>query len=287
VAETTPPSKPPRVLLTSFRESYSLPAKPANASAAVQDAFRQTLFLLGEEMATFERAMSLQLRIVAENAKAKGVAAAATFTLWSRAFTHLADCCDLMTRGSYASCATLLRMALETIAIEKALARDGPGYYEEWFADAVSVDKESAALVIERGMSKAATVLAEDERLGAAYRVLMEISMPQFGSSLLLAAPETSLQKAPLAFADGAFHLGWAELVTGWLLLLAGEQLAAARGLLPVSYGLAAEIEATERSISAALGNGKRCRVEIAGGMFVFQNFRRAASGQPKRVALC
>ena len=265
-----------------------LPARPANASAAVLDTHRQTGFLLGEEMATFERAMNSQLRIVAENAKMRGPSAAATFTLWSRLFGHLADIWELMSRGSYASCMPLARMAVETIAIEKALVRDGFGFYEEWFAHAVSQDKTSAALVIERGMSKAATVLAEDERLGFLYRLLMELSMPNFGSSLLLAAPETSLQKAPLAFADGAFHLGWAELVTGWLLLLAGEQLNAVRGsgVFSLSESLVGEVELVQRDMRTALGNVRRCYVEDAGGRFVFHNFRRAPSGQPKRVAL-
>jgi hypothetical protein len=259
-----------------------------NAPAAVQDAFRQTSFVLGDDLALFERAMSLQLQIVAENAKVRGVNAAAWFTLWSRAFSHLADCCELMTRGSYASCATLLRIALETIAVEKALARDGPGFYEEWFADAVSLDKASAALVVRRGMSKAASVLVEDERLGALYRLLMEVSMPHFGSSLLLAAPDVSLQKAPLAFADGAFHLGWAELVSGWLQMLAGEQIGAVResGVFELSEALSAEAHEVREAIRKALETGRRCRVEDDGGRWVFHNWRRAASGQPKRLAL-
>jgi len=61
-----PPLKPPRVVLSSLPERYSLPARPT-ASAVVQDAHRQTGFLLGQELATFESAMNLQLRIVAEN----------------------------------------------------------------------------------------------------------------------------------------------------------------------------------------------------------------------------
>ena len=252
------------------------------------DTHRQTGFLLRDEMATFERAMNLQLRIVAENAKMSGPSSAATFTLWSRLFGHLADICEVMSRGSYASCMPLARMAVETIAIEKALVRDGFGFYEEWFAHAVSQDKANAALVIDRGNAKAASVLIADERLGLLYRLLMELSMPHFGSSLLLAAPDTSLQKAPLAFADGAFHLGWAELVTGWLLLLAGEQLGVVRDadIFSLSESLVGEVESVQRDVQTALGNGRRCYVEDAGGRFVFHNFRRAASGQPKRVAL-
>jgi hypothetical protein len=280
--------KPPRVLLTSFPDSYALPARPGNASAAVLDAHRQTGFLLSEEMATFERAMSLQLRIIAENAKVRGASAAAMFTLWSRTFSHLGDACELMSRGSYVSCGPLARFGLEAIAVQRSLAAGEFAEYEEWFAGAVSQDKTNAALVIDRGNYKAASVLIADERLGLLYRLLTELSMPHFGSSLLLAAPETSLQKAPLAFAVGAFHLGWAELVTGWLLLLAGEQVDVVRecGVFSFSESLASEVEAMQRGIRDALANRRRCYAEDMGGRFVFHNFRRAASGQPKRVAL-
>ncbi|MEO8456538.1 MAG: hypothetical protein ABI559_01880 [Chloroflexota bacterium] len=288
MTDDAPQPKLPRVLLTSFPESYVLSARPANASAIVADAHRQTGFILGEELAIFERALTLQLRIVEENAKVRGARGAGMFTLWARTFAHLADACQLMSQGSYVSCAPLARMALESIAAQKSLVRDGFAEYEGWFAQAVSQDKTNAAILIEKGNYKAASVFAKDERLGTLYRLLMELSMPHFGSSLLLAAAETSLQKAPLTFADGAFHLGWAELVTSWLLLLAGEQIGVAResGVFVISDGLAADCDSTLRVTRGALANRRRCHVEAEGGRFVFHSFRRAASGQPKRVVL-
>lgn len=284
----SPSPKPPRVILTSFPDSYALPARPGNVSAAALDAHRQTGFLLGEEMATFERAMNLQLRIVTENAKVRGARAAAMFTLWARVFSHLADACALMSQGSYVSCAPLARFALEAIAVQRSLVAGGFAEYEEWFAGAVSQDKTNAALVIDRGNYKTASVLIADEQLAVLYRLLTELSMPHFGSSLLLAAPETSLQKAPLAFADGAFHLGWTELVTGWLLLLAGKQLGVVLecGVFSLSEALAVEADAVQRDLRTFLANRRRCYVEDAGGRFLFHNFRRAQSGQAKRVAL-
>jgi hypothetical protein len=282
-----PPLKPPRVVLSSFPERYSLPARPT-ASAAVQDAHRQTGFVLGQELATFESAMNLQLRIVAENSKVRGPRAAAMFTLGSRAYGHLADACMLMSYGSYASCPALVRSALDFIAVERSLVAGGFADYEEWFAYALSQDKRNAALIIDTGRYKAASALIGDERLGMLYRLLMDLSMPHFGSTLLLTAPETSLQKIPPSFADGAFHLGWAELVTGWLLLLAGEQLSVSveSGVFAVAGTLASDCEAIQRDIRTALSNRRRCYVEESDGHFVFQNFRRGTTGQPKRIAL-
>ena len=96
------------------------------------------------------------------------------------------------------------------------------------------------------------------------------------------------LEKFARSFADAAFPLVCAELITGWLLLLAGEQLAAAveSGVFALSETLAADCEAIQRDIRAALGNKRRCHVEETDGRFLFHNFRRATSGQPKRVAL-
>jgi hypothetical protein len=282
-----PPLKPPRVVLGSLPERYSLPARPT-ASAAVQDAHRQTGFVLRQELTTFEAAMNLQLRIVAENSKVRGPRAAAMFTLGARAFSHLADACTLMSFGSYASCPALMRSALDFIAVERSLVAGGFADYEEWFAYALSQDKRNAALIIDTGRYKAASALVADERLGTLYRLLMDLSMPHFGSTLLLTAPETSLQKIPPSFADGTFHLGWAELITGWLLLLAGEQLAVSieSGVFEVAGTLASDCEAVQRDIRTALSNRRRCYVEESDGRFVFQNFRRGTTGQPKRIAL-
>jgi hypothetical protein len=282
-----PPLKPPRVVLASLPERYSLPKRPT-ASAAVQDAHRQTGFVLRQELTTFEAAMNLQLRIVTENSKARGPRAAAMFTLGARAFSHLADACLLMSNGSYASCPALLRSALDFIAVERSLVADGFADYEGWFAYALSQDKRNVALIIDTGRYKAASALVGDERLGTLYRLLMTLSMPHFGPTLLLTAPETSLQKIPPSFADGAFHLAWAELITSWLLLLAGEQLAVsvASGVFAVADTLVTDAESIQRDIAAALSNGRRCYVEESDGRFVFQNFRRATTGQPKRIAL-
>jgi hypothetical protein len=181
-------------------------------------------------------------------------------------------------------------MALEAIAVQQALSSDEFGPYQEWYQHAIS--HEGAAVRIELGRSKAASVLVADENLGHLYRLLMDLSMPHFGSALLFAAPETSLQKIPLSFADNSFHLGFAQLISGWLLQLAVMQLsswlawatatAAAAGATtgePVTRSTAPEI-------AQALGKPGRCYVERVADGWVFHNFRRTPSGQPKRIVL-
>lgn len=280
--------KLPRVVLASFPQEYRLPAKPSSASSQVMDAHRQTGFLLADDLAAFERLMNAQLRIVAANSKAKGAPAAALYTLWSRTFSHLADACTLMAGGSYASCPPLVRTALDSLAVQQSLIADGFAEYEEWLADAISQDKEHQAIAFDMGRYKAASALVANERLGTLYRLLMDLSVPNFGSSALLSAPESGLQKLSPAFADNAFHLGWAELVTGWLVLLANEQLqtVAASRVMTTDDATASEIEACGRAARDALAKRNRCYVELLGGRFVFMNFRRSPAGQPKRISL-
>ena len=277
-----------RIILTAFPERYDLPSRPAAALPTVQDSHRQSQFLLGTELALFERAMNLQLDIVAANAKNRFPQAAALLALWSRVFSYLADTCTLMSRGSYVSCPPLLRAACDCIAAQRSLLAEGFADYLGWFAAAFSQDREHAALAIDLGRFRAGSILAQDQRLGAAYRLLTDLSMPHFGATALQTAPDSSLQRLALGFGDSSFHLGWAELVLGWLLTLADVQIetAISSGVFVVDDVVRSEHERLSRDIHTAVASPRRCHVEEADGRFLFHNFRRAASGAPKRVIL-
>ena len=90
-----------------------------------------------------------------------------------------------------------------------------------------------------------------------------------------------------LAFADSLFHLGWAELIAGWLLLLAGAQIetALAAGEFEAGDTLREDAARLLKEMSQALANSMRCRAEeLDDGRRLIHNFRRAVSGAPKRV---
>lgn len=277
-----------KVALTAFPERYISPSKPSAASPPVQDAYRQTGFLLGDDLLLFERAMNLQLAIVVANRKARTPDAAAMLSFWSRTFCHLADACTLVSLGSYASCAPLLRSALDCIAVQRGLVRDGFEEYEEWLGGAVTQAKAQNALAFDLGRYRAASVLAEDERLGPLYRLLTDLSMPHFGSTAFQTGSDSNLQKLSLSFGDAAFHLGWAELIMGWLLVLCGAQLqtVAACDVIAVTEGPATEVANLAADARAALESGRRCYVEEVDGRFLFHNFRRKPGGVPRRLML-
>lgn len=278
----------PKIAPYRFPERYQLPSRQGDAQAAVQDAHRQTHFLLPSDLNLFERAMNLQLAI-ASAAKKRTPEAAALLGLWSRAFSYLAAACDLLSRGSYPSCPPLLRAACDCIAAQRSLLAEGFSEYREWLATALGKDREHAASYVALGRYRAGSVLAQDERLGSAYRFLTDLSMPHFGSTLIQTGPDSSEQRLALAFADSVFHLGWAQLIAGWLLLLADAQIEAALSApeLKASDELQEEAERLRKEIREALEDPRRCRAEeLADGRRLVHNFRRAAGGAPKRVLL-
>ncbi len=280
---------PVRIARFTLRERYDLPGRPAAAAPTVQDAHRQTHFLLSSDLSLFERAMNLQLAIAAALARRRGPETAALLGLWSRTFSYLSDVCVLLSLASYGSCPPLLRAACDCIAAQRSLLADQFDEYHEWLAGGLSKDPERRATCIDMGRYRGASVLAEDERLGCAYRFLTDLTMPHFGSTVLQTGPDSGGQKLALAFADSAFHLAWAELIAGWLLALADAQMETALGTdeLEGSSELREDTSRLRKEIEGALANPRRCRVEeLAEGRRLIHNFRRAVSTAPKRILL-
>jgi hypothetical protein len=277
-----------KTALLALPDRYALPSRPATAQPQVQDAFRQTQFLLKQELELIEKLMNLQLQIVKANSRVRTTEAAAAFSFWSRAYSHMADTCTMMTLGSYSACPPLVRAACDCVAAQMSLAADGPADYATWLENAVSQDRGHAATTIDLGRFRAGSALAQDERLGPLYRIVSELSMPHFGSTAFLVAPEANLQKISVAFGDSAFHLGWAELVSGWLLLLSDAQLTCAisSGAFSVDHATVAAYQSYAREVASVLGSGRRCYVEEVDGRFLLHNWRRTAAGSPKRILL-
>jgi hypothetical protein len=277
-----------KTALAAFPDRYPLPSRPSAAQPQVQDAFRQTQFLLKQELELFEKLMNLQLQIVKANSRLRTPEASGLFSFWSRAFGHTADASTMMTLGSYSATPPLIRAACDCVAAQVSLAANGFGEYEGWLERAVSQEREHAAIAFDLGRYRAGSALAEDDRLGPLYRLVSELSMPHFGSTAFLVAPDSNLQKISIAFGDSAFHLGWAELIAGWLLLLSDVQLTAvvSSGVFQVDHAMLAVYQSYAREVASILGSGRRCYVEEVDGRFLFHNWRRTAAGSPKRVLL-
>jgi hypothetical protein len=290
-----PPTPSQRISPIPFPTHYELPSRPDDTSPAVQDAYRQSRFLLGRDLDLFGHLMNLQLRIVADShpSRYRRHPYAAIMGLWSRAFLYLADGCTLVTRGAYASCLPLVRTACECLAAQDQLRREEMDQFLEWAASSPRTDAAHKALEVEMGPYFAGGALASDERLRSVYRPAGDLGRPNFGATLLQVGPESNNRRLTLTFADRAFHLGWAELVLGWLLALAERQLAvavAAEGIFALSDEVRAACDSLAAEVDTALARSDRCRIEEVEEegykRYLVHNFRRTSGSIPKRVLL-
>jgi hypothetical protein len=235
--------------------------------------------------------MNLEISIVmaSRGGRYRTHALAALLGLWSRSFAYRADACSLVVRGGYVSSIPLLRTACDCIGAQRGLASGGLDEFTAWLA-AMGQSREHSALDVGLGRYRAGSVLAADERLGGLYRAVTDLSMTHFGSTLLQVAPESDLERISIAFADSSFHLGWAQLLTGWLLLLVQAQVetALATGdVFAVSPEAQDELSGLSSEIEKALGKTDRCRMEeLADGRYLLHNFRRHPGGAPRRLVL-
>jgi len=284
-----------RVSAITFPDRYDLPAKPESAPAAVQDAHRQTLFLLRDDLHLFEEGMNLQLRIVRDAAPSafRKHPYAALMGLWSRAYLALADTCLLATRASYASCPTIVRAACELIAAQHQLHAGEMELFLEWLAGGLLPNEQHKAIDVGLGRYFAGETLAGDARLRSVYRPASELGRPNFGATLLEVGPESNNVRLALSFADPSFHFGWSELVFGSLLALCERQLAVAvhaNDVFPIHEDTHRAYADVARRIEQSLTRPDRCRVEEieadAQHRFLVHNFRRQPSGAPKKILL-
>src|SRR5690606_31839890 len=129
------------------------------------------------------------------------------------------------------------------------------------------------------------------ETLGPLYRVVSDLSMPHFGSTLLLAGADSSPDRIAVTFGDRDFHLGMAELALGWLLMLGAvqlETLGTNSEVLPITQpGKLSKLAADARKLAT---RPDRCRIDVTeidgAPRYLVHNFRRAPSAAPKRYLL-
>jgi hypothetical protein len=289
----------PRIARVRGLESYNPPARPPeSAGAAALDAYRQTRFLLGNDLDLFADLADLQLALLrdanpAQSSRYRTPELAAVTALWSRSYLYLTDALLLTTRGSYATAVPLVRAAAEVIAAQEGLRAGEMPLFRQWLDSTLKPDVKFKALEFELGRYFAGEVLAGDDALRSVYRPAAELSRPAFGAGLLQIGPESNDNRLAITFADASFHLGWAELTLGWLLALADKQVEVvlrANEIFPASEERRPAFDALHRRVSDSLARGDRCRIEeVPDGndiRYLVHNFRRASGAAPKRVLL-
>ncbi len=265
---------------------YSLPPRPAEEEAEAQDAYRQSMFLLGEELALFRRAMGMQLAMAQAMARSRTPEAAALLLLWSRAFACLDGACRLLLVGRYAACPPLVRAACDLVAAQRGLMESRFQEWWGWLESYPAPEREHAALEVALGRYRSSAAIAQHPRLAAIYRAAQELSQPHLGATVVEAAPEVAADHLPVPFAESRFHLGWSQVMMGWLLELCLIQLdtAVASGLL-AEEAVSAQ-EELRQEVETVLSRPERCQLKEAGGRFLLVNFRRSPGALPRRILL-
>jgi len=286
---------PQRVSGMRVPEGWMLPGKPADLSAPAEDAWRQTGFLLADDLRLIEDSLDLQTRVVGAGytPAARNMRMAAFASLWSRAFLCASDATGLIRRGAYQSALPLIRQAAEHIAAQAQLGGE-LDEFRAWAHRAYARHPESRSEEVGLGHYFAGETIAEDEHLRLIYRAASDFGRPNFGPTALFVANEASHARYPLNFADEAFHLGWAQLLLGWVLRLGTRQLhfaLHARDLFPAPSEVRERVVAHVRDAEAHLADDTRCAVEEyvdADGRrrHLLTNFRRMPADAMKRVLL-
>lgn len=290
------PTPGQRVSGIEFPEAYALPGKPdSSASAAAQDAFRQTGFVLGKDLRLFARGMDLQLRILRDSAHSRHRthAWAAVVGAWSRAYASLADACLLVTRGSYATVPNVVRSACELIAAAYQVKHEEMDEFAGWMLTHLKPHEAHKAFDIGLGHYFAGTTLAADEGLRLVYRAASDLGRPNFGATLMAVGPESNNARIALSFADASFHVAWAEIELGWLIRLCERQVAVAvhmPDVLNITQETHEAYAAYASEAEALLGDPGRARIEEVESegfkRWLVHNFRRQPSGAPKKLLL-
>ena len=286
---------PQRVSGMRVPEAWSLPGKPSDLSPDAEDAWRQTGFLLSEELHLLDAGFGLHLQLVASGyaPAARSMTMAAFASLWSRAFSSSADAASLVRRGAYQSAIPLVRQAVEHVAAQAQLGGELDAF-RAWAHRAYGRHADSRAEEVGVGYFFGGEAIASDEHLRVVYRAAGDLGRPNFGPTALFVANEASHSRYPLVFADEAFHLGWAQLLLGWLLRIGARQLHTALHLRE-QFPAAPEVrEAAVEQVRAAerlLASPGRCALEEyvdedGRRRHLLVEFRRRPSDAAKRILL-
>jgi hypothetical protein len=280
---------PPRVFPRATRS-----AKPPIDAAGSADAYRQTSFVLGAAVDLVVRGLNLEGAVAeaSSGAKHRNQVMASALGLWSRSWLARLEALHAMEWGNYVAAIALIRAATDYAASELYVLGQDAAEWKEWLDQGgIALAPEQHATEYRLHAFRAAEVLAAHAILGPIYRTTMDLSMPHFGSTLLVAGSDSTPERVLMTFGDRDFHLGLAEIVAGWLLLLSVAELEAAQAH-PAAFGQpeGQDIDAFVAAARLAAVNPEWCRVEPAEVGFekryLVQNWRRQPGAAQKRILM-
>jgi hypothetical protein len=257
---------PQRVSGMRVPDDWTLPGKPDGLSIEAEDAWRQTGFVLADDLRLIAANLDLQARMAATGRTpgARTMTMAAIASLWSRALQSSSDATGLIRRGSYQSALPLIRQSVELVAGQYGLGAE-LDEFKRWAHSAYGRNADAKAEDIGLGHYFSGETIAGDDQLRVIYRAVSDFGRPNFGPTALFVADGATHERYPLVFGGQAFHFGWAQLLSGWLLRLGVSQLHLAMHApdhFPADAELRNAVIAHVADIEALLADEDRCSVE-------------------------
>ncbi len=289
--------EPPRQRISPITfptEPLTLPKPQEDEPQTVRDALRETSFALGLDQRWLLDALALQRQIVEQSSHSRyrKRTYASALLFWSRVHRAGIDLLAMTSRASYGSCLPLIRAALEWLGAEQAVVGEEQIEFEDWLREAWSNNAEHHATEIGMGQYMAGQQIAMAPETADAYRAASELGRSHFGASALLTASESHDKRLLVNWADSSFHLGWAQLLLGWQIVIQDRQcrFAVGSGLFGVEADDRATYQRLHRQAQTILGDARRCRaswiIDQGRQRLLIENFRRQPSGAPKRFLL-
>ncbi|MFN0097017.1 MAG: hypothetical protein ACKVVT_19835 [Dehalococcoidia bacterium] len=253
---------PPRISPPRIVPEPTGATKPPGA-APETDAFRQTGFVLGEEVDLVLEGLRLEGALAEACAGAKFRSATAPLLLlWSRSWLARQEALHAVQWGNYPAAIPLVRASADYQAAMKGLAGADRAEWDAWVeSEPIAIAAAVHGTEVKPHAYRSAETLASDAVLGPVYRAATELSMPHFAASIVLAGNDSGPDRILATFGERSFHLGLAELVMGWLLALGDAQL---RRVAQPPFPAVPEppLVAVCARLAAAAARDDRCRVE-------------------------
>lgn len=268
--------------------------KPPNDAAGSPDAFRQTGFVLGDDIDAVLKGLNLEGKIAeaSSGSKFRTQKMASSLGLWSRSWLSRLQALHAAQWGNYAASITLIRAAADYQAAMLALLRTEAAEWQEWLdSDGIAIAPEQHATEFRLHAFRSGEVLATHEVLGRIYRLSTDLSLAHFGSTLLLAGSGSAPDHVEMSFGDRDFHIGLAELLIGWLLELSGALLETVSEFDTVfAPADTVAIAAWRATVDRTVSDQSRCRIEsievAEERRYLVHNWRREPRSAPKRLLL-
>lgn len=260
--------------------------------AGATDAHRQTAFTLGDELDHALAGLRLESAVAEASAGARHrtVVVAALLATGSRGWLTRLQALHAVEWGNYAAAVALVARAAELEAARAALIADGGASWRGWLdSDGLRDLPEERAAGIALGAPPATVPLPA--RLAETLAAAGALAEPSPGASVLIAGGDSGPGRLAVTFGDRDFHLGLAELASGWLLALgaAGAELLLADEC-PLPLPDAGALRGWGREAERLLSEPRRCRMERRaegdGERYIITNWRRAPTGAGRRLVL-